>query len=72
MIRMAIQVVFIDDESDQRDVHEIARIDRDRLCPAALGLSLAEAKEITGGNKKSPQQAAGYWWKQSCERKAKK
>jgi hypothetical protein len=49
MIRMAIQVVFIDDESDQRDVHEIARIDRDRLCPAALGLSLAEAKEITGG-----------------------
>lgn len=49
MIRMAIQVVFIDDAGGWRDVHEIVGIDRDRLCPAGLGLSLAEAKEITGG-----------------------
>jgi hypothetical protein len=49
MIRMAIQVVFIDDATDRRDVHEIIGIDRDRLCPAGLGLSLAEAKEITAG-----------------------
>jgi hypothetical protein len=49
MIRMAIQVVFIDDAGGRRDVHEIVGIDRDRLCPAGLGLSLAEAKEITGG-----------------------
>jgi len=49
MIRMAIQVVFIDDVNDRRDVHEIIGINRDRLCPAGLGLSLAEAKEITGG-----------------------
>ena len=49
MIRMAIQVVFIDDATDRRDVHEIIGIDRDRLCPARLGLSLAEAKEITAG-----------------------
>jgi hypothetical protein len=32
MIRMAIQVVFIDDATDRRDVHEIIGIDRDRLC----------------------------------------
>ena len=49
MIRMAIQVVFIDDAGGRGDVHEIIGIDRDQLCPAALGLSLAEAKEITGG-----------------------
>jgi hypothetical protein len=49
MIRMAIQVVFIDDANGRRDVHEIIGIDRDRLCPAGLGLSLAEAKEITAG-----------------------
>ena len=49
MIRMAIQVVFIDDATDRRDVHEIIGIDRDRLCPASLGLSLAEAKGITAG-----------------------
>ena len=49
MIRMAIQVVFIDDAADRRDVHEIIGIDRDRLCPEALGLSLAEAKAITAG-----------------------
>jgi hypothetical protein len=49
MIRMAIQVVFIDDANDQRDVHEIVGIDRGQLCPAVLGLSLAEAKKITGG-----------------------
>jgi hypothetical protein len=49
MIRMAIQVVFIDDANNRRDVHEIVGIDRDRLCPEALGLSLAEAKEIAGG-----------------------
>jgi hypothetical protein len=46
---MAIQVVFIDDTTERRDVHEIIGIDRDRLCPAGLGLSLAEAKEITAG-----------------------
>lgn len=49
MIRMAIQVVSIDDATDRRDVHEIIGIDRDRLCPERLGLSLAEAKEITAG-----------------------
>jgi hypothetical protein len=49
MIRMAIQVVFLDDAGEQQDVHEIAGIDRDRLCPAGLGLSLAEAKQITSG-----------------------
>jgi hypothetical protein len=49
MIRMAIQVVFVDDATDRRDVREIIGIDRDRLCPAGLGLSLAEAKEITAG-----------------------
>jgi hypothetical protein len=30
-------------------VHEVIRIDRDRLGPETLGLSLAEAKAITGG-----------------------
>ncbi len=49
MIRMAIQVVLVDEAGGGRDVHEIARIERGRLCPEALGLSLAEAKEITGG-----------------------
>jgi hypothetical protein len=49
MIRMAIQVVFINEADGRGDVHEIIGIDRDQLCPAALGLSLAEAKEITGG-----------------------
>jgi hypothetical protein len=49
MIRMAIQVVLIDDANDRRDVHEIIGIDRGQLCPAGLGLSLAEAKEITSG-----------------------
>jgi DNA-directed RNA polymerase subunit RPC12/RpoP len=49
MIRMAIQVVFIDEANDRRDVHEIVGIDRGQLCPAVLGLSLAEAKKITGG-----------------------
>jgi hypothetical protein len=37
MIRMAIQVVFIDDANDRRDVHEIVGIDRGLLCPAGLG-----------------------------------
>jgi hypothetical protein len=49
MIRMAIQVVFIDEGGGRGGVREIARIDRDRLCPEAVGLSLAEAKAITGG-----------------------
>lgn len=49
MIRMAIQVVFLDDAGEQQAVHEVVGIDRDRLCPAGLGLSLAEAKQITGG-----------------------
>jgi hypothetical protein len=49
MIRMAIQVVLVDEASDRRDVHEIVRIDRGQLCPEALGLSLEEAKAITGG-----------------------
>jgi hypothetical protein len=49
MIRMAIQVVLIDEAEDRRDVHEIARIDRAGLCAEALGLSLAEGKEISGG-----------------------
>ncbi len=49
MIRMAIQVVLVDEAGDRRDVHEIVRIDRGRLCPEALGLSPEEAKAITGG-----------------------
>ena len=48
MIRMAIQLVLVD-ERGGGDVHEIARIERDRLSPEGLGLSLAEAKAITGG-----------------------
>jgi len=49
MIRMAIQVVLIDEAQDRRGVHEIARIDRAGLCAEALGLTLAEGKEISGG-----------------------
>ena len=49
MIRMAVQVVLVDEAGDRRDVHEIVQIDRGRLCPEALGLSLEEAKAITGG-----------------------
>jgi hypothetical protein len=49
MIRMTIQVVFVDDAGEQQGVHEVVGIDRDQLCPAGLGLSLAEAKQITGG-----------------------
>jgi hypothetical protein len=49
MIRMAVQVVLIDEAEDRRDVHQIARIDRAGLCAEALGLSLAEGKEISGG-----------------------
>jgi len=48
MIRMAIQVVFINDAGERGDVHEIAGIDRGRLCLGGLGLSLAETKKITG------------------------
>jgi hypothetical protein len=49
MIRMTVQVVFVNDANGKRDVHEIAHIDRRELCPERLGLSLAEAKEVTGG-----------------------
>jgi hypothetical protein len=49
MIRMAVQVVLVDEADGGREVHEIVRIDRGRLCPETLGLSLAEAKAITGG-----------------------
>jgi len=49
MARMAIQLVFIDEAGEERDVNEIARIDRDLLCPAGSGLSLTEATKITGG-----------------------
>jgi hypothetical protein len=49
MIRMAIQVVLIDEAEDRRDVHEIVRIERAALCAEGLGLSLAEGKEISGG-----------------------
>ena len=49
MIRMTIQVVLVDDAGEQQGVHEVVGIDRDQLCPAGLGLSLAEAKQITGG-----------------------
>ena len=49
MIRMAIQVVLIDEAADRRDVHEIIRTDRGALCPEGLGLSLAEGKEISSG-----------------------
>jgi len=47
MIRMAVQVVFIA-ENGEREVHEVARLDRGDLAPETLGLSLAEAKVITG------------------------
>jgi hypothetical protein len=53
MIRMAIQVVLIDEAEDRRDVHEIARIDRAGLCAEALGLSLAEAR-------RSPAASSGF------------
>jgi hypothetical protein len=49
MIRMAIQVVLVDETGGRQEVHEIVRIDRGRLCPETLGLSLTEAKAITGG-----------------------
>ena len=49
MIRMAIQVVLIDEAKDREDVHEIVRIDRGELCLEGLGLSLAEGKAISGG-----------------------
>jgi hypothetical protein len=49
MIRMAVQVVLIDEAEDRRDVHEIVRIDRAALGAEGLGLSLAEGKEISGG-----------------------
>jgi DNA-directed RNA polymerase subunit RPC12/RpoP len=49
MIRMAIQVVLIDEAEDRRDVHEIVRIERAALCAEGLGLSLAEGKAISGG-----------------------
>ena len=49
MIRMAIQVVLIDEARHREDVHEIVRIDRGELCPEGLGLSLAERKAISGG-----------------------
>jgi hypothetical protein len=49
MIRMAIQVVLIDEAEDRQDVHEIIRINRGELSPEGLGLSLAEGKAISGG-----------------------
>jgi hypothetical protein len=49
MIRMAIQVVLVDEFDGAPEVHEVMRIDRDQLAPETLGLSLAEAKAITGG-----------------------
>jgi NADH pyrophosphatase NudC (nudix superfamily) len=49
MIRMAIQVVLIDEADDRRDVHGIVRIERAALCAEGLGLSLAESKAISGG-----------------------
>ena len=49
MIRMAIQVVLVDEVGERSDVHEIVRVDRNQLAPETLGLSLAEAKAITGG-----------------------
>lgn len=47
MIRIELQVVLVDEAAGRRDVHEIVQIDRGGLCPESLGLSLAEAKEIT-------------------------
>ena len=49
MMHVAVRVVMIDDDGVERDVHEIARLARDRLSPETLGLSLSEAKAITGG-----------------------
>lgn len=53
MIRMAIQVVLIDEAEDRRDVHEIARIDRAGLCAEALGLTSPKAK-------RSPVASSGF------------
>ncbi|MCW2239647.1 hypothetical protein [Azospirillum canadense] len=44
---MAVQVVLIAADGE-REVHEVARLDCGDLAPETLGLSLAEAKAITG------------------------
>ena len=62
MIRLAIQVVLVDEASGGRDVHEIVRIDRGQLCPEAPGLSLEEAKAITGGTQQVPAGAQVAEW----------
>ena len=49
MIRMTVQVVFVNDANGKRDIHEIARIDRPELRPERLGLSVAEAKDVAAG-----------------------
>jgi hypothetical protein len=49
MIRMAIQIVLVDEAGERSEIHEIVQIDRHQLGPETLGLSLAEAKQITSG-----------------------
>jgi hypothetical protein len=56
MIRMAIQVVLVDEAAGGRDVHEIVQIDRGRLCPKPWGYlwpkpkrSLAASSRLLAG-----------------------
>jgi hypothetical protein len=37
MIRMAIQIVLIDEAAGRPEIHEIVRIDRQQLSPETLG-----------------------------------
>jgi hypothetical protein len=54
-IRMAIQIVFVDDANDRRDVHEIVCIYRGQLCQAVLGLSrLKPRKSLAAFSRFSP------------------
>ena len=62
MMHLAIRVVMIDDAGVERDVYEVARLDRDRLSPETLGLSLSEAKTITGGIQQALSRAQVETW----------
>ncbi len=65
-MKIRIQLVI---ESDGGEcVQEVARIDRGELKPEALGLTLAEAKEVLQGVQHSlvEQQTAEYLAGQAC------